>query len=248
MIYICRYDESSDMELLLRYRRHLPLELPRGELNEVRRKALRQRILAWLLLEYGLGREYGLSVEDLAVLRSGKGKPFSSRYPEIRFNISHCDTACACILSHMDCGVDVERRFPYKESLARRVCQEEEWLLLQDSEASVRQEMLRLLWSMKESYVKMDGQGLGYGMEKINFSDVLGKLRWPMEKAYGTAYARQADIIEECGCWVFSEGMAQRFQLQRTALYTLAACGAEIPMQEIRLSEKELLEAMEQIW
>ena len=62
-----------------------------------------------------------------------QGKPYFFRWPEIYFNLSHCRSACACILSDREAGIDVEHRFPYKESLARRVCHEKEWELMRQS-------------------------------------------------------------------------------------------------------------------
>ena len=50
------------------------------------------------------------------------GKPWLEGHPEIHFNISHCAACAACALGDAPVGIDVENRFPWKESLAARIC------------------------------------------------------------------------------------------------------------------------------
>lgn len=294
-IYVCSFDGSADDEALWQLGEGLPFAFSREELSGRKKEKLRQRILAWRLLEYGMkrfaGRETdpaeakaesgigdgmadrtgsgtekgieadtagrtqsgtekgiedgtadrtgsgiekgieadtagrgGYRIEDLDIRRGPWGKPRSAAHSEICFNISHCPAAAACILGKSPVGVDVERAFPYRESLARRICQEAEWKRWQEFSPDERERQLRALWSMKESYVKRDGRGLGYGVEKVDFSALLPI---PMTE-------RGAEIR-------FVGGEEIRFLMQGTKRYTLAACGSG-PLGDVcQVTEEELL-------
>lgn len=223
MIYICEYDGTTERGRLLELAGHLPVgaeksgqEAAGGGIGEaadvgvrageaaraaaLRWKKRRERILAWLLLEYALKRESGFSLEQLAIVRTEKGKPRSSTHPEIWFNLSHCENACACIVGREPCGIDIERKFPFRESLARKICHEKEWDFFrgtgqsadtpvgsvtgpsedgraagvsEEQRRKVRERQLQILWSLKESFVKRDGRGLGYGMDRVSFARLM---------------------------------------------------------------------------
>ncbi len=149
MIFVCEYDGTIEKD--------------------------RERIMAWSLLEYAVRMEWGYSLKELDISRTEKGKPYSARYPEKRFNLSHCRVACACIVGHEECGIDVERKFPYRESLAKKVCHRDEWeiLQIQGQDGNLRERQLQILWSLKEGYVKKDGRGLGYGMDRLSFAALM---------------------------------------------------------------------------
>lgn len=207
MIYICEFDGTTEYQALSGAAAHLPEtagiagiyaadDRERTEMLTRARadKALaarlakqRERTLAWLLLEYAVRRETGYSLEQLQIARTEKGKPCSMGHPEIRFNLSHCETACACMVGREECGVDIERKFPFRESLARKVCHSQEWAALESVPGEennpngpgqadadlLRERQLQILWSLKESYVKRDGRGLGFGMNRVNFAGLM---------------------------------------------------------------------------
>ena len=91
----------------------------------------------------------------------------------------------------------------------------------------LREEQLRFLWSMKESYVKMDGRGLGYGMDRINLASFLPVL--PEEKMPSGPVLLQSP-----------ENRQPDFVIQNTASYTLAACGPGLSDQLCLMRETEL--------
>jgi 4'-phosphopantetheinyl transferase len=175
----------------------------------------RQRELAWKLLDAAVREEYGLNLADLQIEREEKGKPYSKTHPELHFNISHCETACACMVSDQACGIDVERRFPYREALAKKVCHAREWEALQYVAAEEREMQLRILWSLKESFVKRDGRGLGYGMDRIDLSK-----RMPFE---------MAGAAPELSLW-----------WKHTERFTLAVCAQQQRTDVILKREQEL--------
>lgn len=202
---------------------------------------LRQRLTAWKLLETAVRREWKLSgLSELGVERTSNGKPYSSARPKLHFNLSHCGTACACILSETEAGIDVERLFPYKPSLAKAVCTDQEWKFLCSLDEKERERTLRLLWSMKESYVKLDGRGLSYGMKEVDlFSLLTDKFAPPQEsRPENTCPPLSPQISRRLS--VSPAGPAVHFLTAQTARYTLAACAPALPNQIIHYPESEL--------
>lgn len=247
MIYICEYDGFLEAELLQKLAEELPLKFPEGWKEGVKWEKARQRILAWLLLAYGIEQFVGKYTEswigtqkgvfgetikksnpgqilrELAILRDEHGKPYSSAHPEIKFNLSHCDTACACVVGGADAGVDIERKFAYRASLARKVCHPKEAEILGRLDQEESQRQLRLLWSLKESFVKLDGRGLGYGMDRINLAEFLP--------------------IKVSGIYNKEE---TAFLAAEYDAYTLAACSKDDKVLDVKcISEQELLEKIE---
>ena len=244
MIYICEYTHFLQQNLLGLLSAELPLTFPEGWQTGHRWEKARQRILAWLLLAYGIEQETVLKdsreqnstagectqkltklFEQLAIRRTADGKPYSAAVPKLAFNLSHCDTACACIIgdalqceTHLESkalasvGIDVERKFPYKENLNRSLCHEKERAVLQKLDLEEQQRQQQILWSLKESLVKLDGRGLGYGLREIDLSEYLpienGEQRQQIQMK-NTDYIK---AIEYC------------LQIQTEKAYTLAAC------------------------
>lgn len=130
-----------------------------------------QHCLAYLLLERGIALEYPeLPRREIRYGKDRFGKPFLQDYPVIQFNISHCRSCVACVIGEDMVGIDVERRFPWKENLARRICHPREWDWLEEvKEDKVKQEeRLNLLWARKESYLKCIGTGIRSDLREIN--------------------------------------------------------------------------------
>lgn len=121
-----------------------------------------QSALVYLLFRYGLRRSYGIE-EIPAVLKEKHGKPHLSDYPDICFNMSHCERAVACGFSGFPIGVDVQHLVPYKQSIAEFFMTpvERNQTLAGDPD----REFTRL-WTMKESYGKYLGSGICYPMSE----------------------------------------------------------------------------------
>ncbi len=185
--------------------RKLPLQLPDGWSEGKKWEKSRQRILAWLLLGQAIEEQFGYTLAQLDIRRGEQGKPYSVAHPEIQFNLSHCDTAYACVVGTVPVGIDVERKFCPKDSLIRKVCHPEEYGLLAQMEEELRVGQFHCLWSLKEAFVKLDGRGLGYGMDKVNFAPIL-------------------PIGTEPGEWIQKTCEAVEYWVCDCRNYTLAAC------------------------
>lgn len=276
MIYVCEYDDTLPWTVIEKEARRFGLadedrlpesvQKPQALRLAQRQARLRERVMARLLLEYALWREYGLHLlEELAWQTGGKGKPYSAAHPEIYFNMSHCETACACVTADHEVGIDVERRFAFRPALARRVCAEQERLLMERLPEAEQERLLQVLWSMKESYVKRDGRGLAYGLERIGLAVELEELRglWSVKKSFskcdgrGSMYSSQRiGSFEEVGKESFSkqgvqepvskteelrQGCAGEFVVRVTPHYTLAVCGVQSDTAIIQVSEQECM-------
>lgn len=200
---------SPDDRALQEQARSLPLQFPDGWTEGQKWKKNRQRILAWLLLGQAIEECFGYTFAQLDIRRDGQGKPYSAEHPEIQFNISHCSTAYACIVGTTPVGIDVERKFVPKDGLIKKVCHPEEFALLEQMEDELRVRQFRCLWSLKEAFVKMDGRGLGYGMDKANFAPLL-----PIQTEAGESVQRKLKGAE--------------FMICDYADYTLAACESQV--------------------
>ena len=175
-IYICELKEQEWKSPLLRAALRSGLldssEAKELAQNEKKLQNQREHLTAWLLFQRALGEIYGIqTLSELALARTRQGKPYSRTYSELHFNLSHCRTACACALDTIPAGVDIERRFPYKEKLMHRICTEKERQIVESCKSlSERERLLQALWSMKESIVKWNGRGIGYGMKWVDCS------------------------------------------------------------------------------
>ena len=218
-IYVCKYDCSFSFEVLEKYEKDLPLPSYDGPLEGVKWQKRRERLLAWLLFQKVIGSE---RMKALNIQRTESGKPYSAADPEFHFNISHCENACACIISDAPCGVDVEKKFAVRENLIRKICHPEEYTILEKLEEKEKERQLRFLWSMKESFVKMDGRGLGYGIETVNLASLLPVKAGELQSNAGTGY------------------IAEEFET-----YTLAGCVQESMQMPVHIiAEAELLGKM----
>ena len=121
---------------------------------------------AYTLLSWVLHEKYRLT-GNLLLARTPQGKPFLRNYPGILFNISHCAGLVACAVSHTEVGVDVEKIRPYPPRMPRRILapSEQEQLLKSEN----REDLFFRFWTLKESYGKALGVGIGYPFREIHF-------------------------------------------------------------------------------
>ena len=73
-------------------------------------------------------------------------------------------------------GVDAEAPRTVSPALLRHVCTQEElsWLTAQQDQ----QQAFLSLWTLKESVMKLSGQGIGYGFQRASFTFPEGQPRF----------------------------------------------------------------------
>lgn len=115
---------------------------------------------AGFLLKTALER-HGLS--DSLVI-SGTGKPFL-KGNELYFSLSHSGGRAMCALSDREIGCDCQKILPYKQKIAQKYFSQKEIELITNSH-NADAEFTRI-WSLKESLVKLTGEGI-CGMSKAD--------------------------------------------------------------------------------
>lgn len=125
---------------------------------------------AGLLLDEIFSR-FGARAEEIVVGKDGK-----PRHPDLLFSLSHSGEKVALAISRKgEVGCDLEKERAVPESVARRLPKEERQRLQQLVGEARAREFFRL-WTMRESYLKMTGEGL-LGFWKLEILPSGGILR-----------------------------------------------------------------------
>lgn len=114
---------------------------------------------------------------ELAICAAMKnsGRPFAppdyaykeSGQPTIQnghISISHTEGYAACAISRHPVGIDVEREHTFSKAAAKRILSPQEELLRESANAD---ELLSRVWTVKESFLKMTGEGIPGGMRTL---------------------------------------------------------------------------------
>lgn len=167
-VYLFDQMEEFSDELFKRSLMLLPDE--RQQKATAYRQKLDQKlsVLGYVLLNYGLKNEYGIS-EKLRFCYSAKGKPYLSDYPQIHFNLSHCKNGVICAIHTSDVGVDIETVAAYDGQLAEYVSNEQELKLINKSDNKAL--AFTKIWTKKESLMKKTGAGLRDDLKTIESID-----------------------------------------------------------------------------
>ena len=146
---------------------------------------------------YATISSYGYFIVNLAlienkskgeIIRGKYGKPFLDNH-SIHFNISHSGNKVAVGISDEAIGIDIEK-------VANSFYDVSEWYL-SESEKEVygslkrgqQIDFLSAVWTLKEAYGKLIGQGLNYPLKKVTFYKNGG--RWRCIQENGTVFDGQ---------------------------------------------------------
>ena len=240
MIYVCEFTQNNWREGLAAASLQAGLvsaseveALWQGNERVIRHR--REHLSAWLLFLYALRAEYGITeLSSLQLAKHPHGKPYSVAHPELFFNLSHCQGACACVLADRPVGIDVERKLSYKETLMRRICTEEEQALFADCQNDTeRADLLSVLWPMKESYVKRDGGGLSCRLDQVSCAAYLWEYRSNRRKSKQTVVQKNANQKQFTSVYCLKNAISKQAEIAMASemcvfvydAYTLAVCG-----------------------
>lgn len=171
MIYVLDLDKTNRLDLS-KYVEFLS--------NNRRRKMERYRLekdrylcfISFLILRYGLFVEY--KKLDLPIVDTSK-KPRLTDI-DVCFNISHCNSAVACVIDEKEVGIDIQ---DYNETVfdvrTMFLSKQEESILICDGFSN--NELTRI-WTMKEAYGKFYGQGLCYSLCETSFDNIKDSDSW----------------------------------------------------------------------
>ncbi len=132
-------------------------------LRYMRTDSRKQGLGAGLLLNQVL-RQYGFHMEDITYGAHGK--------PEVKglfFNLSHSHDYILCAVSDHPVGCDIEKIGLLRPKLANRYFTDYEVDYLNQYGDIEKEDAFYRIWTMKESYVKMMGEGIQLGLKRCEF-------------------------------------------------------------------------------
>lgn len=117
------------------------------------------------LLFYGLDK-MGIKPKG-EILLTPNGKPYFEGNP-VYFNISHSFDKVVVAIFRDRVGVDIEIIRENKEKIARRFFHEKEWEYLSKISIENYPREFTKIWTKKESYIKMTGEGFKRPLNSFN--------------------------------------------------------------------------------
>lgn len=128
-------------------------------------------------------KEYGLCEKDAVIIYGEHGKPALKDRPDIHFNISHSGKYVMCAVGNVPVGADIQKNTGGSRNLAKRFFAAEEYERIYacsdetsagsnetsagsdetsaDSNETSAGTLFYRYWTLKESYVKATGAGIG---------------------------------------------------------------------------------------
>lgn len=136
-------------------------------------------------------KEFGFREKDAVIIYGKYGKPMLKDYPGIHFNLSHSGQYVMCAVGGVPVGVDIQENIGNKSSVAKRFFPRNEYerILSCPDEASANTLFYRY-WTLKESYVKTLGTGIG---------DVFGKTEFVPAGVCDNVYGEYMTIADGSG-------------------------------------------------
>ena len=136
-------------------------------------KDKRLSVAAGALLQYALQME---NVREPSFDVTSNGKPYLVGEESLHFNLSHSEGMVMCAIAEKEVGCDVEKKAVLNRRLAEYVMTEYELDQIYGLERDMKQqEMFFRLWTLKESYMK--ATGFGIGLEPKSFGMITRKDR-----------------------------------------------------------------------
>ena len=131
-------------------------------------------LFAEVLLRYALQNQYDIS--DPVIGRDQYGKPYLADHPELFFNLSHSGDWVVCGIGDRKLGIDVERMEQIDLSIADDQFSREEAAYLSSLPKEEKLSSFYTIWTLKESFTKLDGRGLGIPLNSFSFELIDGKV------------------------------------------------------------------------
>ena len=191
-VYISNVSNLPDPKENLWIMEGLPEERKNKILRFLRVQDRRQNLAAGLLLKNVL-EQHEIDISNISY--GPHGKP---ELPDIYFNLSHSHDYVVCAISDKPVGCDIEKVGKSREGVAERFFTEKERMYLSTFEEKDRLNEFYRIWTMKESYLKMTGEGLVFGLNRIECR---------FEKAVSSEAKNQDEVMiyrdgEKCHCFI----------------------------------------------
>jgi len=115
---------------------------------------------AGILLDRGL-REYGLREAEVRIRLKKNGKPYLPEHPRLHFSLSHSEEMVLAVFADAEVGCDIEYTRRAELKLAEKFFRPEEYAYVAGLEGEEQDSAFFQLWTLKESFLKATGMGLG---------------------------------------------------------------------------------------
>lgn len=129
-----------------------------------------QSLTAGSLLHFALCERMGDVEKNSGPFSMGygrNGKPYLKEYPDIHFNLSHSGRYVCCALSHTPVGVDIQKITDVKRGIAERFFTGKDNQRLEACGGEERKALFFRMWSIKESFIKLTGEGIAGGLDSF---------------------------------------------------------------------------------
>lgn len=103
------------------------------------------------------------NISNYEIYYNKYGKPYLNK--GLYFNISHTKNIVVCVLSDKEIGIDIEY-LRYSDSIVKKCFNQKEKEIIKNS--NNKKEIFTIIWTIKESYVKLLGIGLEYGLINVD--------------------------------------------------------------------------------
>lgn len=107
---------------------------------------------------------HGVMPEEIHIGADGKPKVEGAF-----FNLSHSGNIVVCAVAGNEVGCDVEKVVKTPEGVAERFFHQDEMAYIKESVGQERDERFFRIWTMKESYIKMTGEGMRLSFDRFVF-------------------------------------------------------------------------------
>jgi len=138
---------------------------------------LKRGLIADLLIRKIIMDRFSVENKDICFSFNRFGKPLFTSFEEFNFNLSHSGSWVVCGVDKNKIGVDVEEVKSIDFNISDLFFSEREKEYLA---ARMDYDTFYSIWSLKESYIKMLGEGLSHPLN--NFSIVLNSYRIHIQK------------------------------------------------------------------
>ena len=124
-----------------------------------------EHLTALDLLSAALYRDFG--IRHAKIRRSGLKKPVL-QHDSLHMNLSHCRGLAAAAVGTVPLGIDAEIPRTVRENLFPRICTPEE--VAEITAADDKNFVFTRFWTLKESYAKYTGEGIGLNFSTLGFT------------------------------------------------------------------------------
>ena len=124
------------------------------------------------------------------------GKPILCNARDFHFNLSHSGDWVVMAISSADVGIDIEQVVPLDLSIAQHFFSAREYHKLNSLPVSLQLNFFYQIWTLKESYIKMTGQGLSIALDSFTIQLEGKEVTYPrlLTENTGNIYFRQYDM------------------------------------------------------